>query len=86
MTTSDAPTGQSDRATTPGAEQLTLLDTAEVSRLKTSNAHARFRLSAATRRRGLQHVAEIRQQLAAAGRQSTDDNVRRLPPRRPEAA
>ncbi|MEM8619184.1 MAG: hypothetical protein AAGF73_05645 [Actinomycetota bacterium] len=39
-----------------GPEQLELL-------LPASNVSARFRLSAATRRRGLRHIAEIRKQL-----------------------
>ena len=61
-----------------GAEQLTLLPT--------SNAHARFRLSRATRERGLRHVAEIRQQLAEREAQHTDERIHSLPPRHPEAA
>lgn len=59
-------------------EQLTLLPT--------SNVHARFRLSRATRERGLRHVAEIRRQLAERQAAHEHDNVHRLPPRRPEAA
>ncbi|MEM9514088.1 MAG: hypothetical protein AAGA42_04450 [Actinomycetota bacterium] len=51
--------------TTNHPEQLELL-------LPTSNVSARFRLSADTRRRGLRHIAEIRQQLNAAA-----DNDRR---------
>ena len=62
-----------------GAEQLTLLPT--------SHAHARFRLSRATRERGLRHIAEIRQQLAERDAARESDTVRALPPRHhPEAA
>lgn len=61
-----------------GAEQLSLLPT--------SNVHARFLLSRATRERGLRHVAEIRRQLAEQRAAHADDNVHRLPPRRPAAA
>jgi len=59
-------------------EQLTLLPT--------SNVHARFLLSRATRERGLRHVAEIRQQLAERQAAHENENVHRLPPRRNEAA
>ncbi len=58
-------------------EQLTLLPA--------SNVHARFRLSRATRERGLRHVAEIRQ-LLAERQAAHDDNLHRLPPRRDTAA
>ena len=48
-------------------QQLTLLsDSSATKELHESNAPARFRLSKSTRQRGLAHVAEIRQQLAAA--------------------
>ena len=46
-----------DHADTPAAEQLTLL--------AATQTPARFRLSRETRERGLRHVAEIRQMLAA---------------------
>ncbi len=46
-----------DDADTPAAEQLTLLSAPPTP--------ARFRLSKETRERGLRHVAEIRQMLAA---------------------
>ena len=61
-----------------GAEQLTLLPA--------SNVPTRFRLSRATRERGLRHVAEIRRRLAEQQAAVADDNVHTLPPRRPEAA
>ncbi len=61
-----------------GAEQLTLLPT--------SNAHARFRLSRATRERGLRHVAEIRRQLAEREAEHASERMRPLPPRHPKAA
>jgi hypothetical protein len=58
-------------------EQLTLLSAPEVA--------ARFRLPESTRRRGLRHVAEIRQMLSERG--VTDQtNVHRLPPRTDKAA
>ena len=48
-------------------QQLTLLsDSSTTKELHESNAPAQFRLSKSTRQRGLAHVAEIRQQLAAA--------------------
>ncbi len=60
MTTS---TLHSVRSTTVGhCEQLTLDGTAPAA-LRPSSAHARFRLSEQTRRRGLEHVAEIRRRL-----------------------
>jgi hypothetical protein len=61
-----------------GGEQLTLLPT--------SNVHARFRLSRATRERGLRHVAEIRRQLAERQAAHENETVHRLPPRHNEAA
>jgi multidrug resistance efflux pump len=45
--------------------------------LPTSDLPVRFRLDAATRRRGLRHVAEIRRQLAE--RQTARSNVAELP-------
>jgi hypothetical protein len=72
-----------DRA--DAAEQLTLLPRADVP--------VRFRLPEETRQRGLRHIAEIRQVLAA--RQEGDPThtphgaatiVHRLPPRRQRAA
>ncbi len=59
-------------------EQLTLLPP--------SNVHARFRLSRATRERGLRHVAEIRRQLAERRAAHQSENVHRLPPRHPDKA
>ncbi len=61
-----------------GGEQLTLLPTSDV--------HARFRLSRATRERGLRHVAEIRRQLAERQAEHDADDARRLPPRGNRAA
>lgn len=75
-----------ERNETPGAQQLALLTVPETDRLKPSSAHARFRLSATTRKRGLAHVAEIRRQLAESQAQREDGNMSRLPPRRPHAA
>ena len=66
------------------AEQLTLIDApSPAERLAESRAHARFHLSRTTRERGLQHVAQIRRQLAEAKAVREASNVRRLPPRRP---
>jgi hypothetical protein len=48
-------------------EQLTLLPT--------TSTPARFRLSQDTRERGLRHVAEIRQMLAARAERATSDVV-----------
>ena len=59
----------------PPAEQLTLLPSPEVP--------LRFRLDVQTRRRGLRHIAEIRQLLAE--RQANREQLERphrLPPRR----
>ncbi len=55
-------------------QQLTLLPSPEVP--------VQFRLDADTRRRGLQHIAEIRLQLAA--RQAAKTTVQQLPARRPQ--
>ena len=60
------------------AEQLTLLPQAGVA--------ARFRLSDDTRRRGLRHVAEIRQMLAARREGDGSERTTSLPPRSPKAA
>lgn len=60
------------------AEQLTLLPRKELP--------ARFRLAEETRRRGLRHVAEIRQMLAEREAAAEKSNVHRLPPRRQQAA
>lgn len=73
-----------ERIESPGAQQLTLLTVPD--ELKPSSAHARFRLSAATRKRGLAHVAEIRRQLAESQEQRDARQTRHRPPRRPHAA
>jgi len=59
-------------------EQLSLLPTTEVA--------LRFRLPAETRSRGLRHIAEIRQTLAARQAAREGAVVHRLPPRRQQAA
>jgi hypothetical protein len=56
-------------------QQLTLLPSSDVP--------VRFRLDADTRRRGLQHVAQIRQQLAERQAARAASNVEQLPIRRP---
>ncbi len=56
-------------------QQLTLLPSSDVP--------VRFRLDAATRRRGMHHVAEIRHQLAARQAAKALQGVERLPDRRP---
>lgn len=61
-------------AVTSTVEQLTLLPT--------TSTPARFRLSQDTRERGLRHVAEIRQMLAARTNESAVD----LAPRHDRAA
>lgn len=66
-----------------GAQQLRLLSVPEPTPLESSPAHTRFRLSRATRERGLRHVAEIREQLAAAKAARESQNVTPLPRRRP---
>ena len=59
-------------------QQLVLLAVPEgAAGLATSSAPARFRLSAETRRRGLEHVAEIRRQLAES-RERRDGERRHL--------
>ncbi|MDX2382337.1 MAG: hypothetical protein QNM02_21580 [Acidimicrobiia bacterium] len=67
--------GAADRAR---GEQLTLLPTHDVP--------ARFRLAEDTRRRGLRHIAEIRQTLAEREAAAAQTNVHRLPRRTPRAA
>ena len=63
------------------SQQLVLLAVPEGStRLAPSSAPARFRLSTETRRRGLEHVAEIRRQLAES-RERRDGERRHLPAR-----
>jgi hypothetical protein len=59
-------------------EQLSLLPHTEVA--------VRFRLPAETRQRGLRHIAEIRQVLAARRAARDDAVVHRLPPRTQRAA
>ena len=54
------PMTSTTRTQLPSTEQLTLLPA-----LPTTSTPARFRLSKDTRERGLRHVAEIRQMLAA---------------------
>ena len=49
-------------------------------------AKVRFRLGRATCERGLRHVAEIKEQLAARQRERELAEVHRLPPRHEEAA
>lgn len=66
------------------AQQLTLLQVP--GGLQPSSAHVRFRLSAATRTRGLAHVAEIRRQLAESQAQRDAPHGERLHSRRPHAA
>lgn len=77
-----------ERIETHSAQQLTLLSVPEstTTGLKSSSAHARFRLSKTTRERGLAHVAQIRRQLAEsqAGRDAPRSNP--LPARRRQAA
>ncbi|MGB3736995.1 MAG: hypothetical protein WA964_18705 [Ilumatobacter sp.] len=71
-------------------QQLTLLTDSPSSPadedLTVSNAPVQFRLSTTTRRRGLAHVAEIRQQLAEAQARRADAQSRPLPSRQPQAA
>jgi hypothetical protein len=55
-------------------QQLTLLPSSDVP--------IRFRIDAETRRRGIRHIAEIRQQLA--DRQSARSTNQRYPARRPD--
>lgn len=74
----NAATNRPNRGGGDGGEQLTLLPT--------SNVHARFRLSRATRERGMRHVAEIRRQLAERQATTEGENVHRLPPRGDRAA
>ncbi len=93
MKTNEVPTPLPTGSTTESDEpivdptgQLRLLAPASDD-LAESSAHARFRLSERTRRRGLQHVAEIRAQLAEAKqRHDAAGNVVALPPRRQPAA
>lgn len=68
-------------------QQLTLLsDTGATKDLTDSTAHARFRLSKTTRQRGLEHVAEIRRQLAETQSRNTAKQLHPLPPRSNQAA
>jgi hypothetical protein len=84
------------RSQAPGAQQLTLLSVPEAesnsteshsseARLKSSAVHPRFQLSATARARGLEHVAEIRRQLAASQAAREAAPSRKLP-RRNQAA
>ena len=59
-------------------QQLTLLPSTKPS----SNVPLRFRLDEATRRRGLQHVAELRRLLAARQAAKETDAPRTSAPRR----
>jgi hypothetical protein len=78
-----------ERIDTPRAQQLTLLSVPELTSheatFRASSAHARFQLSATARARGLEHVAEIRRQLAESQAASESTKARRLPPRRSAA-
>lgn len=75
-------------------QQLTLLSdstlageaTGRTGELRTSNAPAQFRLSKKTREIGLAHVAEIRQQLAAAQARREAEQQPSLPRRSQRAA
>lgn len=75
------------------SEQLTLLDVPVDSRARRPttttpplrSVPARFQLSRQTREIGLQHVGEIRRQLAEAKAVRESENVRRLPSRRGSA-
>jgi hypothetical protein len=83
----EAKAPQIHRIDDPGAQQLALLAVPTDHELKSSNAHARFRLSKSTRERGLRHVAEIRQQLAEAkATRENTSNVHPLPRRQRRAA
>ncbi len=64
------------RTQLPSTDQLTLLPN-----LPATSTPARFRLSKDTRERGLRHVAEIRQMLAARS-----DNAATAPERSDQAA
>ncbi len=77
-----------ERIEKSGATQLALLTVPEDrnGELKASSAHARFRLSATTRRRGLAHVAEIRRQLADAQARREAEQAAPHAPHRPQAA
>lgn len=73
MDSTTLPTAGADHE--PPAEQLSLLPTPEVP--------VRFRLDIETRRRGLRHVAEIRQLLAERqAARERHERHHRLPPRR----
>lgn len=68
-------------------QQLTLLSDSEANKeLSVSNAPVQFRLSKATRRRGLAHVAEIRRQLADAQARRDAELQPSLPARDQRAA
>lgn len=71
----ELPVGEPSTAETAVDDgQLTLgLTTADGRPLRPSRVHARFRLDDITRRRGLQHIAEIRARLA--GPEATDTEV-----------
>jgi hypothetical protein len=80
-----------ERIQAPCAQQLTLLTVPETTpsddaELKPSSAHLRFQLSKAARARGLEHVAEIRRQLAESRAARESAVERRLPPRNNVAA
>ena len=66
-----------------GGVQLVLLPDVELE-LTESNVHTRFRLSKATRERGLRHVAEIRRQLELARAAREGSNVVELHPEHAE--
>jgi hypothetical protein len=68
-------------------QQMTLLSEAGSTKdLTDSTAHARFRLSKTTRQRGLEHVAEIRRQLAETQARNNTNQLHPLPARRNRAA
>lgn len=68
-------------------QQLTLLsDVAGPKELADSSVHARFRLSTTTRTRGLEHVAQIRRQLAETQARNNANQLHPLPPRSNRAA
>jgi len=69
----------------PSSTTLDAVDTADIEQLTllpTTSTPARFRLSSDTRERGLRHVAEIRQMLAARAAGAAVD----LAPRHDRAA
>jgi hypothetical protein len=78
MKNADATLPTAGAADLARGEQLTLLASHEVP--------TRFRLADDTRRRGLRHIAEIRETLAGREAVAAQTNVHRLPRRTPRAA